>query len=155
MDLTPKSEARDPNSPEDRNVRLDSMHILVELPTYGLSKNVSQLPVHCYGIPKCCYWTRRRRRWIRALRRLCKQRWIKQRRGGQPSLLPIVYRRSKTLIECEWTPLHFQWTYGSSTCRRYFIKDGRVSESGTHDHLISRKGDYYEYVQLQVLSRRE
>jgi len=36
----------------------------------------------------------------------------------------------------------------------YFIKEGRVSESGTHDHLIAKRGDYYEYVQLQGLSRR-
>jgi hypothetical protein len=35
----------------------------------------------------------------------------------------------------------------------YFIKEGRVSESGTHDQLISRRGDYYEYVQLQALSK--
>ncbi len=35
---------------------------------------------------------------------------------------------------------------------RYFIKDGRVSESGTHDQLIGRMGDYYEYVQLQALN---
>ncbi|KAF8842127.1 P-loop containing nucleoside triphosphate hydrolase protein, partial [Paxillus ammoniavirescens] len=35
----------------------------------------------------------------------------------------------------------------------YFLKDGRVSEAGTHDELISLRGDYYEYVQLQVLGR--
>ncbi|KAF5382598.1 hypothetical protein D9615_002908 [Tricholomella constricta] len=39
--------------------------------------------------------------------------------------------------------------------RIYFIKEGRVSESGTHDQLISKRGDYYEYVQLQALSRRD
>ncbi|KAJ7612414.1 P-loop containing nucleoside triphosphate hydrolase protein [Mycena rosella] len=39
--------------------------------------------------------------------------------------------------------------------RIYFIKEGRVSESGTHDQLLSRRGDYYEYVQLQALSKRE
>ncbi|KAJ7505250.1 P-loop containing nucleoside triphosphate hydrolase protein [Mycena galericulata] len=39
--------------------------------------------------------------------------------------------------------------------RIYFIKEGRVSESGTHDHLLSRRGDYYEFVQLQALSKRE
>jgi ATP-binding cassette subfamily B (MDR/TAP) protein 1 len=36
----------------------------------------------------------------------------------------------------------------------YFIKDGRVSESGTHDQLLSLRRDYYEYVQLQALSKR-
>ncbi|KAK2465352.1 hypothetical protein APHAL10511_002706 [Amanita phalloides] len=36
----------------------------------------------------------------------------------------------------------------------YFIKEGRVSEHGTHDQLLSKRGDYYEYVQLQALSRR-
>ncbi|TRM64132.1 ste6-like protein [Schizophyllum amplum] len=39
--------------------------------------------------------------------------------------------------------------------RIYFIKEGRVSEMGTHDQLIARKGDYYEYVQLQALSKRD
>ncbi|KAJ8520713.1 hypothetical protein ONZ45_g2501 [Pleurotus djamor] len=35
----------------------------------------------------------------------------------------------------------------------YFIKEGRVSEYGTHGQLLSKKGDYYEYVQLQALSK--
>ncbi|KAF5337592.1 hypothetical protein D9611_014798 [Ephemerocybe angulata] len=35
----------------------------------------------------------------------------------------------------------------------YFIKEGSVSESGTHDQLIAKRGDYYEYVQLQALTR--
>jgi len=39
--------------------------------------------------------------------------------------------------------------------RIYFIKEGKVSESGTHDQLLLRKGDYYEFVQLQALSKRE
>jgi ATP-binding cassette, subfamily B (MDR/TAP), member 1 len=41
-----------------------------------------------------------------------------------------------------------------SSVYRYFIKDGTVSESGTHDELLSRRGDYYEYVQLQALSKK-
>ncbi|KZT18619.1 P-loop containing nucleoside triphosphate hydrolase protein [Neolentinus lepideus HHB14362 ss-1] len=36
----------------------------------------------------------------------------------------------------------------------YFIKDGRVAEAGTHDELLSMKGAYYEYVQLQALSKK-
>jgi len=36
----------------------------------------------------------------------------------------------------------------------YFIKEGRVSESGTHDQLLELRGDYYEYVQLQALSKK-
>ncbi|KAF8158097.1 P-loop containing nucleoside triphosphate hydrolase protein [Crassisporium funariophilum] len=39
--------------------------------------------------------------------------------------------------------------------RIYFIKEGRVSESGTHDQLLEKRGDYYEFVQLQALSKRE
>jgi len=39
--------------------------------------------------------------------------------------------------------------------RIYFIKEGRVSESGTHDQLIAKRGDYFEYVQLQGLDKRE
>ncbi|OBZ71083.1 Leptomycin B resistance protein pmd1 [Grifola frondosa] len=38
--------------------------------------------------------------------------------------------------------------------RIYFIKDGAVSESGTHDQLLSLKGGYYEFVQLQALSKK-
>ncbi|KAJ7147029.1 P-loop containing nucleoside triphosphate hydrolase protein [Mycena crocata] len=39
--------------------------------------------------------------------------------------------------------------------RIYFIKDGRVSEEGTHDQLLAKRGGYYEFVQLQALSKRE
>ncbi|KAJ7288261.1 P-loop containing nucleoside triphosphate hydrolase protein [Mycena rebaudengoi] len=39
--------------------------------------------------------------------------------------------------------------------RIYFIKEGKVSESGSHDDLLSKRGDYYEFVQLQALSKRE
>ncbi|KAH8078408.1 multidrug resistance protein 1 [Cristinia sonorae] len=35
----------------------------------------------------------------------------------------------------------------------YFIKDGQVSESGTHDQLLALHGGYYEYVKLQALSK--
>ncbi|VDB95413.1 unnamed protein product [Peniophora sp. CBMAI 1063] len=35
----------------------------------------------------------------------------------------------------------------------YFVKEGRVAEKGIHDELINRRGDYYEYVQLQALSK--
>ncbi|KAI6041411.1 P-loop containing nucleoside triphosphate hydrolase protein [Pisolithus marmoratus] len=33
----------------------------------------------------------------------------------------------------------------------YFMKDGCVSEAGTHDELLALRGDYYEHVQLQTL----
>ncbi|KAL4258269.1 GTPase-activating protein [Pleurotus pulmonarius] len=36
----------------------------------------------------------------------------------------------------------------------YFIKEGRVSESGTHDQLLGKRGDYFEYVQLQGFNGR-
>jgi ATP-binding cassette subfamily B (MDR/TAP) protein 1 len=36
----------------------------------------------------------------------------------------------------------------------YFIKEGKVSESGTHDQLIALRGGYYEYTTLQNLSGR-
>jgi ATP-binding cassette subfamily B (MDR/TAP) protein 1 len=35
----------------------------------------------------------------------------------------------------------------------YFIKEGVVAEKGTHDELFALKGGYYEYVQLQALSK--
>ncbi|KAF8503875.1 P-loop containing nucleoside triphosphate hydrolase protein [Gautieria morchelliformis] len=37
---------------------------------------------------------------------------------------------------------------------RYFIKDGKVSEAGTHNELLALRGGYYEYVQLQALSKK-
>ncbi|KAF5344431.1 hypothetical protein D9758_015462 [Tetrapyrgos nigripes] len=37
----------------------------------------------------------------------------------------------------------------------YVIKEGRVSEFGTHETLLARKGGYYELVQLQALSRKD
>ncbi|KZP29744.1 P-loop containing nucleoside triphosphate hydrolase protein [Athelia psychrophila] len=37
----------------------------------------------------------------------------------------------------------------------YFIKEGTVCESGTHDQLLQQRGAYYEYVQLQALSKRD
>ena len=37
---------------------------------------------------------------------------------------------------------------------RYFIKEGRVSEAGTHDELLALRGGYYEYVQMQALSKK-
>ena len=36
----------------------------------------------------------------------------------------------------------------------YFINEGGVSESGTHDQLLALRGDYYEYVQFQALSKK-
>jgi len=33
----------------------------------------------------------------------------------------------------------------------YFIKDGVISESGTHDELLARNGDYSSFVRLQAL----
>jgi hypothetical protein len=52
------------------------------------------------------------------------------------------------------------WVFGisrtlfelGSSLYSYFIKEGTVSECGTHDELIARRGDYYEYVQLQALN---
>ncbi|THH26451.1 hypothetical protein EUX98_g7736 [Antrodiella citrinella] len=35
----------------------------------------------------------------------------------------------------------------------YFFKDGVVSESGTHDELLEKKGGYAEFVQLQALNK--
>jgi ATP-binding cassette subfamily B (MDR/TAP) protein 1 len=35
----------------------------------------------------------------------------------------------------------------------YLIKNGMISESGTHNELLQKRGDYYDYVHLQVLSK--
>ncbi len=36
--------------------------------------------------------------------------------------------------------------------RILFVKDGRISESGTHDELMRRKGDYYRFCSLQFMN---
>ena len=50
--------------------------------------------------------------------------------------------------------LFLHWINVTNTYDRYFIKEGHVSESGTHDQLLALKGGYYEYVQLQGLSKK-
>lgn len=55
---------------------------------------------------------------------------------------------------CKWRTLVLAACQALTGHRRYFIKDGRVSESGTHDQLLSMRGGYYEYVQLQALSKK-
>ncbi|KXN91894.1 Leptomycin B resistance protein pmd1 [Leucoagaricus sp. SymC.cos] len=35
----------------------------------------------------------------------------------------------------------------------FFIKNGRISESGTHNELLALRGDYHDYVQLQTLQQ--
>lgn len=50
--------------------------------------------------------------------------------------------------------LYAIWRVLINLPRSYFIKDGAVSESGTHDELIALRGGYYEYVQLQALSKK-
>jgi len=45
--------------------------------------------------------------------------------------------------------LHQDWLVPPS----YFIKEGCVGKAGTHDKLLSLGGDYYEYVQLQLLKK--
>ena len=45
----------------------------------------------------------------------------------------------------------FNRTISLNPLHSYFIKEGAVSEYGTHDELIARRGGYYEYVQLQAL----
>jgi len=39
--------------------------------------------------------------------------------------------------------------------RIYFLRDGEVRESGSHDELLSAKGEYYHYVQLQTLDKTD
>ena len=42
--------------------------------------------------------------------------------------------------------LYSEW--GLTRCR-YFTKDGKIEEYGTHDELVAKKGAYAKYVELQ------
>lgn len=41
------------------------------------------------------------------------------------------------------------WNQKRLTRCRYFTKDGKIEESGTHDELVAKKGAYAKYVELQ------
>lgn len=69
--------------------------------------------------------------------------------------IAIAHRLSTIQNADRMWAVHFGPLCFSHVSHRYFIKEGRVSESGTHDQLLARRGDYYEYVQLQALSTRE
>ncbi|KAF9238096.1 P-glycoprotein-like protein [Melanogaster broomeanus] len=51
------------------------------------------------------------------------------------------------------TIAHRLSTIKDADCIYLLLKEGRVSEAGTHDELLSLRKDYYQYVQLQALSR--
>lgn len=38
---------------------------------------------------------------------------------------------------------------------RYFLRDGVIRESGTHEDLLAKKGEYCHYVQLQTLNQTD
>ena len=78
--------------------------------------------------------------------------WIKLPRVAQQLLSPTVYPPSRMPIACE---SHFSGHVPppDNVISSYFLKEGRVSEAGTHDELLSLRGDYYEYVQLQALNK--
>jgi hypothetical protein len=79
---------------------------------------------------------------------------IKQLEDEQQSLSHIVYPPSKMPIACEAIILLYTHCL-LTVLPSYFIKEGRVFESGTHDELTAKRGAYYEYTQLQQLSKAD
>ena len=78
-------------------------------------------------------------------------RWTRRPKGERQSLSHIDFRRSKMLTKCECFEMYNRRL--ADLISSFFIKEGKVSECGTHDQLIAMRGDYYDYVQLQVLSK--
>jgi hypothetical protein len=79
---------------------------------------------------------------------------IKRPEDEQQSLSHTGYPPSKMPIACEAvTLLYFRCLL--TMLHSYFIKEGRVFESGTHDELTAKRGAYYEYTQLQQLSKAD
>jgi hypothetical protein len=81
-------------------------------------------------------------------------RWTEPQKEGPrlPSL--IGYLQFKTQIRCKSKRVIDEKKL-TFFVYSYFMKDGNVSEVGTHDQLLHKRGDYYEYVQLQALSKRQ
>jgi len=77
--------------------------------------------------------------------------WTKQPRDKQQSPSHIGFQLSKTLTKCEAHTNKID--IHANLISSFFIKGGKVSEFGTHDQLISRRGDYHDYVHLQGLSK--
>lgn len=92
-------------------------------------------------------------------RRWCKKHLTKHQKGGQPLQSHTGYQQFKMQIACELfsssTVLPLNDCDIFSLLLRYFIKDGSVQESGSHDELVVKHGTYFEYVQLQALSKME
>ena len=146
----------------------------VDVPRLTKNQSVLRSLGHSFGIPRsfcstrsvldtricfhfhvthCTIILRRPRLSTRIQRRLYKKPWTKQLQAGPRLQLHTDCRQFRMRIGC-----------GSCVCfeRRsscthhfcsYFIKEGAVSESGTHDELVVKRGDYYEYAQLQALGR--
>ena len=82
--------------------------------------------------------------------------WTMQLRVGQLSPLRTDCPLSRMPTACELCSSFVLYDLNQQyTFYRYFIKDGRVCECGTHDELLQRRGEYYEYVQLQGLKSRK
>ena len=135
-----------------RNVSLQYCYWDVSRLTYVL-QNVLPLPEPCCGTPKYFSLTRPLLPWIPIRKRLSKLLLIPRQRVGLQLPSPIGYRPFKMQISCTKLLSSLVVYYWRLLTSSYFIQEGRVSESGTHDQLIAKRGDYYEYVQLQSLSR--
>ena len=90
--------------------------------------------------------------WIQIRRRSFSKPLTKLPRVAQQLLSPIVYPPSRMLIACE-SYFSGHVSLPDNIISSYFLKEGCVSEAGTHDELLSLRGDYYEYVQLQALNK--
>ena len=148
MALRRKSAARDPSCLAVRSVSDISTH-QTSLTDDSLPQNGLPLRVLFFVNLKFSSWMKQLRLWTRIQRKLCKRHLTRRQGAGRQSLSLTAYPPFKTLIACKYRchVLFTRLTQSSS----YFIKEGRVSEAGTHDELLALRGDYYEYNQLQLL----
>ena len=78
----------------------------------------------------------------------------KQLEAGPQLQLHTACQRFRMRIECGFQVISQFCSGRAYQLYSYFIKEGSVSEFGTHDELIAKRGDYYEYVQLQALNKK-
>lgn len=150
---------RTPGHPVDVPRLINTQSVLRSLGrSFGIQRSsCSTRSVHdirtSFDVTYCTIILRRPRPSTRIQRKSYKKHWTKQLQAGPRLQLHTDCRQFRVRIRCRSSVCSERRSSCTHHFCSYFIKEGAVSESGTHDELIARRGDYYEYAQLQALGR--